>query len=391
MFMNFEHPKEISLVFLLSDNIAYGSGTQQVVLNYIRAFKQTKLNVKITVIDTKRLPGNVRIYDKEYINSVMGNITYKSLVSLPRFYYFLGKTRYTKRIFYDVIEPTTLKVFGRIFYRGLINNLSESNFIICIDNNMVFLFPSKIGAKILGTSHALFGGSKQIKLLQNNKISYWKRLDAFISLTNDQEIIDMCDKPLFVLPNGVDVARYYPVKTNNETLKFIFFARLSEEKGVLQLLEIWKKVQNKQNAELHVAGDGPLKSVVMNSHMQNFHYHGRLENDKIINFIQSGDILIYPTFKDVFPLVVLESFSCGMYCILSERLDGVFDDFVGQGFSEYINVSDTNLVARRIDEIIANKENSKLDKDKIYKYVSENYSWATIVDKLYKNLLTLKT
>lgn len=389
--MNLECDKEISIVFLLSDNIAYGSGTQQVVLNYVRAFKQTKLNVKITVIDTNRFPGNVRIYDPEYINSVMNNTIYKSLANLPPFFYFLGKTRYTKGVFYGIIQPVTLKIFGRVFYRRLIDDLSKCNFVICIDNHMVFLFPRKREAKVLGTSHVLFGGSKQIELLKNSRISYWNKLDAFISLIDDQEIIDKCDKPIFVLPNGVDVTRYYPVKTNNNILKFIFFARLTEDKGVLQLLKIWEKVKNKKNAELHVAGDGPLKSVLMNCHMQNFHYHGRLENDKIINFIQSGDILIYPTFKDVFPLVVLESFSCGMYCILSDRLDRVFDDFNNRGFSEYINVSDANLVARRIDDIITNKKILRINKEEIYKYVCENYAWTTIVNKLYRSLLQLET
>jgi len=381
--MNPDSNHNISLLFVLSDNISYGSGTQQVVLSYVRAFKEIELNINIKVLDTNHLPGNIRRLSKEYIHSVMNEVSYET-IALPALYNLLGKTRFKKKVFGIIVTFVTLKIIGRIIYRKLIDNLSNCDFIILIDNGMAFLFPKNTKAKLVGTAHSLFEGSKNIEMLKNNKLLYWKRLDIFISLINEPSILKSCNIPVFVLPNGVDTKRYYPIQKKNKRLKFIFFARLSKEKGVIELLEIWKKVRNKDKVELHIAGDGPLRNFVADSKLESFYYHGKLEDDKIIDFIQSGDILLYPTFRDVYPLVVLESFSCGVYCMLSDKLRGVFDDFISRGFGEYFNATDTSVVASRIDKLILEK---KEQSDDIYEYVSSNYDWKNIVTRLLDNLL----
>lgn len=50
---------------------------------------------------------------------------------------------------------------------------------------------------------------------------------------------------------------------------------------------------------------------------------------------RSADIFVYPTRSDVYPTVVLEALSSGLFVIASDMLTGIFDNYQKKGFLEY--------------------------------------------------------
>lgn len=387
--------KIYSICFIISHNLRYGSGTQQVTLNYLKSIKRIQemypdyLNWKVSVLDSEYTPGHIKVLSDAYVKRITNNFEYFTIHSFAPDISFLRKRRYSKSLFNYVLNPLILKITGRFVYRKVIDKISKKDFVILIDNDLSFLFPKRKSAKLIGTNHALFGTPTDFYNVIRNPFSFWRLLDAFIFLTNDRKKIEKCNKPYFVLPNGVDVDTYLPSNIKNTMPRFIFFGRISHEKGIAQILDIWDKVEYKEKAELHMAGDGPLKSLVSGYNGKNFVYHGKMPDEEIIKFIQSGDVLLYPSLKDNFPLVVLESLSCGLYCLISENVRDAFSDFVDQGFAEFINPLETTNIAKRIDDIIIHKEFEKFDKDNLFKYVKKNYSWESITVKLLEVLRNL--
>lgn len=385
----------VSICFALSHNLRYGSGTQQVTLNYLKAIKKIReinpdyLKLKISVLDSDYTPGHVTVLTDRYVREIVDSFEYLSIHSFVSYFSFFGKNRYSRNMFYYILNPFLLKLTGRMIYKKILDRISGSDFVILIDNDMSFLFPKRKSAKLIATNHALFGGATEFYNVVKNPLSFWRLIDAFIFLSRDKEKIQKCDKPYFVLPNGVDVDKYLPLYKNNRLPKFIFFGRISREKGISLILEIWNKVEHKELAELHIAGDGPLKPLVSEYKAMNFYYHGKMPDEEIIKFIQSGDVLLYPSLKDNFPLVVLESLSCGVYCLISENLKDEFSDFVDQTFAEFINPLDTTKVAKRIDSIILHKDYENVSKEKLFEYVKRNYSWESITLKLFEGLENL--
>jgi glycosyltransferase involved in cell wall biosynthesis len=153
----------------------------------------------------------------------------------------------------------------------------------------------------------------------HNYIGTWeKRVSKFITLTSfakdiftDSAINVSADKFLiksnFVYDNGFSFDR-------NE--RFLFVGRLSEEKGILFLIECLKNTKYK----LDVLGDGPLKNEVIraSSGNNNINYLGFGDKAKVLGLMKSCKALIFPSvWYEGMPMTILEAFSCGCPIVAS--------------------------------------------------------------------------
>ncbi|MAZ25762.1 MAG: hypothetical protein CL868_01620 [Cytophagaceae bacterium] len=155
----------------------------------------------------------------------------------------------------------------------------------------------------------------------HSKIGTWKKVDKYIVLTEfAKEIfcnsrLEIEDSKIVVKPNFVD--------TEESTLKFVrsdhflFVGRLSEEKGVLILLEVFKNSQNK----LRIAGDGPLieKVIKFAENNSNITFLGRLDKSDVVKEIRQCNALIFPSiWFEGMPMTVIEAQSEGTCVIASD-------------------------------------------------------------------------
>ena len=108
----------------------------------------------------------------------------------------------------------------------------------------------------------------------------------------------------FFLPYFVDIK---PKKNKvKEKDYFLFVGRLSEEKGIIQLLEVFKTLPK---IKLVVIGDGPLKSKVEEYRKyKNIIVKGHLPREEIYSYIQKAKaVIISSIWYEVLPNVYLES------------------------------------------------------------------------------------
>ena len=98
----------------------------------------------------------------------------------------------------------------------------------------------------------------------------------------------------------------------------IFVGRLSEEKGILPLLRIWRELGH---IPLHVVGSGPLqhaaREVVRQSSTPNISFVGQLPHDETLRRIRDARFLVAPSrCYETFGMAVLEAMACAVPAIV---------------------------------------------------------------------------
>lgn len=117
-----------------------------------------------------------------------------------------------------------------------------------------------------------------------------------------------------VKPNFVDDAGYGGTIRNDW---FLFFGRLSEEKGIRVLLEAVEKAK----FNLKIIGTGPLRGLVEQKALSNssIEYLGFREKPFIVDMIKKSRAVIFPSlWYEGMPLSVLETLSTGTPLIISD-------------------------------------------------------------------------
>jgi glycosyltransferase involved in cell wall biosynthesis len=124
---------------------------------------------------------------------------------------------------------------------------------------------------------------------------------------------------VFAIKGGVDVKTPSLVPEPVEK-KFdaIFIGRLVPEKGILELIDIWKYVcEKKEDAKLAILGSGPLNNQVQNKIRQ----YGLSDNIKTFGFvdglekfkiIKESKIVVHPSITDSGGMAACEAMICGL-------------------------------------------------------------------------------
>jgi len=97
----------------------------------------------------------------------------------------------------------------------------------------------------------------------------------------------------------------------NETV-VLFAGRLSEEKGVMELPQIYKELKKrKQKVCFVIAGTGPMEKE-LRKEMPKAKFLGWVDHHKLAEVYSASDVLVLPSKFDTFGCVVLEAMSCGL-------------------------------------------------------------------------------
>ncbi len=157
-----------------------------------------------------------------------------------------------------------------------------------------------------------------IMLYRHRRMGTWKNvIDRYISPSGflrkklvengfDGEKVSV--KPNFV--SGVE-------KSDKSEDYALFFGRLSVEKGVLPLIEAWKKIDN---FKLKIVGDGPQREALKAAAegCANIEFTGGLPHDKAVKQLRNCRFVILPSvWYENFPMTIVESFACGKPVLVS--------------------------------------------------------------------------
>ncbi len=154
-----------------------------------------------------------------------------------------------------------------------------------------------------------------------------------------------------------------------QKIKFIFLSRIEKEKGVFIAIDAFKifSINNpNRKCTLTIAGDGrdleEVKQYVEKQEIDNIEFLGHVNAETKKKALFQSHIMIFPTFTEGLPNVILEGMLYGMPII--SRATGGIPEIVHQGLNGYISDSfEPEIFATYLD-VIANDTN-------LYKTISE--------------------
>ncbi len=166
----------------------------------------------------------------------------------------------------------------------------------------------------------------------------------------------LVDRPIDLTYNFVDKRVYYPRNVSKLRAEFahvdekilMHISNFRPVKRVLDVVEVFAKVNDNIPSRLLFVGEGPDLSKVM-ARVKELGISDRVsfcgKQDDVAEVISLADLLLLPSEKESFGLVALEAMACGVPTVGS--LAGGIPELVKDGETGYLSpVGDTDKMAR---------------------------------------------
>jgi len=204
-----------------------------------------------------------------------------------------------------------------------------------------------------------------------------------------------------VVPVGVDVNRFKPIKMD-EMKNSIFFLSLLDEfhkyKGLeylLKAIQITKK--DIEDVKLIIGGKGNLleyyRSMAESLGLKdNVEFHGFISEEKLVEYYNSCSLFVLPSISSAqegFGIVALEALACEKP-VITTNIVGVADDLGKVNAGKIIPPKDAEKLANAITELLSNEQLSKKMGVNGRILVQEKYTWlkiAEMTEDIYEKVL----
>ena len=153
------------------------------------------------------------------------------------------------------------------------------------------------------------------------------------------------------------------VENSKRPVQILFLSNLFESKGVFILLEACKILMNKEISFecLFIGEEGDISTLQFNEHVKQLdlskyiYYKGRIFGTKKYLAYSEADIIAFPTYKDCFPLVLLEAMSHSLPVI--STFEGGIPDIIENDVNGFlVPQQNSKILADKLELLIKNPE-----------------------------------
>lgn len=317
----------------------------------------------------------------------------KDLRSLIRLYFLLKKE---KPILVHSITPKA----------GLLTMLAAkvAGVPIRIHTFTGLIFPSKKGLL-------------QKLLIKMDQLLCWSATNVYPEgngVKNDLLKYNITSKPLKVLANGnvngIDVTYFcksnisitqqnqlkQELKIEKEDFVFVFVGRLVGDKGINELVEAFSKLEN-SNSKLLLVGPlesdlDPLKEDTLKEIEQNKNIISVGFQKDVRPFFAISDALVFPSYREGFPNVVMQAGAMGLPSIVS-NINGCNEIIEDGQNGMIIPVKNIEQLTKAMDRFMTDKKFYQTLKTNARRMITSRYDqevvWNALLDE-YNQLLEEK-
>ncbi len=174
-------------------------------------------------------------------------------------------------------------------------------------------------------------------------------------------------------------------KNEDEGYAF-FFGRLSEEKGILNLI---KAIKNIENARLLVAGDGPEKKYISeyineNKLQDKIQLLGYLNQEQIRNYIKKAKFVVVPSiWYENCPYSILETMEIGKP-IIGSKIGGIPELIENNKNGFLYKYDDIKELEKNMKKLFDNKQLVDMQSKKSRELFEQNYIEEIYYNKIIK-------
>ncbi|OFY30898.1 MAG: hypothetical protein A2275_07415 [Bacteroidetes bacterium RIFOXYA12_FULL_35_11] len=206
------------------------------------------------------------------------------------------------------------------------------------------------------------------KYERNNSI-WWEKIffNIFFHFSNkvfvltDKILDDFCIhlnkktfKKLSVLNNFINIGSFKEKIVNTKYIKILFVGRLEKLKGYYDFEKIIGSINKKYN-NVHFLICG-AKGADVNYHIlnkKNVFYQGEIFGEKKYQIFAEADILVLPSYSEVFPVVLLEAMAQGLPVVSTNV--GAIPEIIKDGENGFLcEPGDVNALLKNVVSLIEN-------------------------------------
>lgn len=174
------------------------------------------------------------------------------------------------------------------------------------------------------------------------------------------------------------------INKSEDKLRITFIGRMIEEKGVLRLIEAFKKLNDQyENLELNLAGDGPILERVKeeNKNVENINILGKISHEEAIQLLGKTSIFVNPShFSEGLPTTILEAGM--MECSVVATPMGGTTEIISSDDIGYICGVDTEEIQEKIEKLILHQDEIKKLGKNIKAKIEKEFSWDVTANKI---------
>jgi len=194
---------------------------------------------------------------------------------------------------------------------------------------------------------------------------------------------------------GVELENYLSIDKQEKLYDAIFMARLTPEKGIYDVVRIWKDVAKEYpKAKLTVAGMFKNGRVAQTFYglvrkyglEKNISYLGFLGEKEKFLALKRARLFVYPSKLDAFPIVVLEALACGLP-VIAYDIPAIHYNYP-RSIVERVPKSHIEEFAEKIVELLQSSNLSAIS-DRARAFASK-FTWENVVKsevKAYEKVL----
>jgi glycosyltransferase involved in cell wall biosynthesis len=190
------------------------------------------------------------------------------------------------------------------------------------------------------------------------------------------------------VPNAIDISSLSQQKDRRYEKQIIFAGRLSKEKGILNLLDMTKKLPN--DIHLLILGSGPEEDKVKEyvKSKPNLHFLGYQPKEKTISLIRGSDVLVQPSIIEGISSTILEAMACKTP-IIATNTGGNKEVLENNKTGILIELDSAESIIEKTLDLISNKQRAQNLSEEAFKQVQQ-YDWSHVGNlylSIYESLL----
>jgi glycosyltransferase involved in cell wall biosynthesis len=158
---------------------------------------------------------------------------------------------------------------------------------------------------------------------------------------------------IFLLPYGIPLAKTRRATNPKRALHLVFLGRLATGKGVHDLPQINRLLgQAAVPVRWTIIGDGPERARLVEAmpESERVHYRTPKTNEEVLSLCAEGDVFVFPTRFEGFPVALLEAMSAGLVPVASDLASGI-PEVVGEATGFRIPIGDVSGFATKIEAL----------------------------------------
>ncbi|MBI2867361.1 MAG: glycosyltransferase family 4 protein [Chloroflexi bacterium] len=178
---------------------------------------------------------------------------------------------------------------------------------------------------------------------------------------------------LLKIPLGIDLSLFHTAEKRDSAFRVVYVGAITIQKGVLHLLEGFRKAGLPNSELLLVGGLHPEVKPFLARWEGQFRLVGQVPHRTLTEWYTQASVFVLPSIQDGFAQVVLEAMACGLPAIASANSCG--PDVIREGIDGYVvPPGDSDAIAEKLT-LLYQRQDRLAEMRQAARQRAEEFSW----------------